>query len=122
MLKGGSVEKVWQPMSADTWYAPSSRSTSFIAENTGRSGHPTQKPGGRKGTGPPSNSSARFFADVSVSKMTSAEAESTPFGALLATNCAMPESTTSPVYSPARGSTLVFACMAPAWLLSPALP
>jgi hypothetical protein len=47
MLKGGRMEKRWQPMSADTWCGPSSRSTSFIAVKIGRSGHPVQKPGGR---------------------------------------------------------------------------
>src|SRR5713101_2521526 len=60
MLNGGSVEKVWQPMSAEMWNAPCSRSISFIAENTGRSGQPMQNPGGRAGT-TPSSSAARFF-------------------------------------------------------------
>src|ERR1044072_3117339 len=46
MLKGGSVEKRWQPMSAERWNLPVSRSMIFIAENTGRSGQPTQNPGG----------------------------------------------------------------------------
>ncbi len=31
MLNGGRIENRWQPMSALTWCAPSSRSTSFIA-------------------------------------------------------------------------------------------
>ena len=65
MLNGGSVEKVWQPMSADTWKAPASRSTSFIAENTGRSGQPTQNPGGRVGIGAPSSSAAFALGAVS---------------------------------------------------------
>ncbi len=47
MLNGGRIENRWQPMSALTWCAPSSRSTSFIAVNIGRSGQPVQKPGGR---------------------------------------------------------------------------
>ena len=46
-LNGGRIENRWQPMSALTWCAPSSRSTSFIAEKIGRSGQPVQKPGGR---------------------------------------------------------------------------
>ena len=45
-------------MSAEMWNAPVSRSMSFIAENTGRSGQPTQKPGGRAGIGAPSRSAA----------------------------------------------------------------
>ena len=48
-LNGGSVEKGWQPMSAERWNLPVSRSSSLIAENTGHSGQPTQKPGGRSG-------------------------------------------------------------------------
>src|SRR5215831_11288763 len=36
MLNGGSVENVWQPMSAEMWNAPDSRSTSFMAEKLGR--------------------------------------------------------------------------------------
>src|SRR5690349_15150691 len=53
MLKGGSVEKRWQPMSAETWNLPLSFSITFIAEKTGRSGQPTQKPGGRTGSPAP---------------------------------------------------------------------
>ena len=52
-------------MSAETWYrAQVLRSTSFIAANTGRSGQPTQKPGGRVGSGAPSSSAAFFFASA----------------------------------------------------------
>src|SRR5271165_7561251 len=50
MLKGGRIENRWQPTSAATWCGPSSFSMSFIAAKIGRSGHPTQKPGGRGGT------------------------------------------------------------------------
>jgi hypothetical protein len=52
-LNGARVAKEWQPMSLEIWTLPTSRSSSLIAENTGRSGQPTQKPGGRSGTGPP---------------------------------------------------------------------
>ncbi|MNT31373.1 hypothetical protein D3C72_1672060 [compost metagenome] len=54
MLKGGRIENRWQPMSALTWCAPSSRSTSFMALKMGRSGQPVQKPGGRECTTSPS--------------------------------------------------------------------
>src|SRR5919197_752023 len=93
MLNGGSVEKRWQPMSADRWNLPASRSTSFIAENTGRSGQPTQKPGGRCGSAPSS------CAAFSLSDLIGTTAASRP------RNFERPVSTTSPVYSPASGST-----------------
>src|SRR2546428_242420 len=92
MLKGGSVEKRWQPMSADRWNLPVSRSRIFMAENTGRSGQPTQKPGGRCGS-VPSSCAARSFSDL-----IGATAWSRP------RNFEIPVSTTSPVYSPANGS------------------
>src|SRR6218665_3847134 len=44
---GGMMENRWQPMSAETWCMPSSRSTSFSEEKIGRSGQPTHSPGGR---------------------------------------------------------------------------
>jgi hypothetical protein len=47
----------WQPTSIDTCGRPMSCATSFIAENTGRSGQPTQKVGGRCGI-PPSKAAA----------------------------------------------------------------
>src|SRR5580698_5413817 len=50
ILKGGRIEKRWQPISAATWCGPSSSSTSFIAAKIGRSGQPMQKPAGRGGT------------------------------------------------------------------------
>ena len=64
MLNGGRVENRWQPMSADRWNLPLSFSSTFIAENTGRSGQPTQKPGGRAGR--PARSSAAFFFSVLI--------------------------------------------------------
>src|SRR6218665_2023329 len=48
---GGMMENRWQPMSAETWCMPSSRSTSFSEEKIGRSGQPTHSPGGRGGGG-----------------------------------------------------------------------
>jgi hypothetical protein len=62
-LNGGSVENRWQPMSAERWNLPVSPSRIFIAENTGRSGQPTQKPGGRAGS-PPRRSAAFFFSET----------------------------------------------------------
>src|SRR5258705_4623790 len=93
MLNGGSVEKRWQPISADKWNLPVSRSRIFIAENTGRSGQPTQKPGGRAGS-PPRRSEAFCFKVFMGGKESS-----------LFKNHAMPVSTTSPVDSPAIAST-----------------
>ncbi len=60
MLKGGRIEKRWQPMSQETWCWPSSRSTSFIAVKIGRSGQPVQKEGGRPCTLPSSAACAAF--------------------------------------------------------------
>jgi hypothetical protein len=44
---GSKLAKAWQPTSIETCGRPTSCATSFIAENTGRSGQPTQKVGGR---------------------------------------------------------------------------
>ncbi len=52
MLNGGRIENRWQPMSQLTWWAPSSRSTSFMAAKIGRSGQPVQNDGGRPCTLP----------------------------------------------------------------------
>src|SRR3954463_15598684 len=49
---GSNEAKAWQPTSIETCGRPISCSTSFIAENTGRSGQPTQKVGGRTGKPP----------------------------------------------------------------------
>ena len=50
-LNGARVAKEWQPMSLEIWTLPTSRSSNLIAEKTGRSGHPMQKPGGLSGSG-----------------------------------------------------------------------
>src|ERR1700677_4066525 len=50
ILKGASVAKEWQPMSALTCTLPNSFCTIFIDEKKGRSGQPVHKPGGRSGT------------------------------------------------------------------------
>ena len=52
MPNGGMVANEWQPMSALMWVGPSSRCTSLSALNTGRSGQPVQKAGGRAGRSP----------------------------------------------------------------------
>ena len=51
-LKGSKVASAWQPMSAATCTGPTCCCASFSAENTGRSGQPVQKPGGRAGSAP----------------------------------------------------------------------
>src|SRR3982751_2662707 len=43
--KGSKEPKQWQPTSIDTCGRPMSCATSFMAENTGRSGQPVQKVG-----------------------------------------------------------------------------
>src|SRR6266571_90419 len=61
-LNGACVEKVWQPMSAETCVSPISGDfvrRIFIALKTGRSGQPVQKDGGRFATGVGSISRAR---------------------------------------------------------------
>src|SRR3981081_2934085 len=51
-LTGAKAGTEWQPMSALMWVAPSSRCISLMALNTGRSGQPVQKFGGRGGMSP----------------------------------------------------------------------
>ena len=51
LLKGSKVASAWQPMSAAMCTGPTSCCASFNALNTGRSGQPMQKPGGRGGSG-----------------------------------------------------------------------
>ena len=76
MLNGAKVANAWQPMSAEMCVGPSSRCVSLIAANTGRSGQPVQKFGGRGGSSPtaaiaaplwPSSLSA--FAEISAASM-----------------------------------------------------
>src|SRR5690348_18177782 len=50
MLKGGSVAKEWQPISALMCSGPVSFCRIFIAAKNGRSGHPVHSPDGRAGT------------------------------------------------------------------------
>ena len=62
VLKGAMALKEWQPISAATCVSPMppSRSRRILrAENTGRSGHPVQKLGGRLATGGPKASGMR---------------------------------------------------------------
>ena len=99
------MENRWQPISAATWCAPSSCSTSFIAEKIGRSGQPVQKPGGRAGTTAArartgsSSSTAAALARGGRSAATS--------GAAAVRKPRMPSSSTATVYSPAIGRTLL---------------
>jgi len=67
-LNGACVEKVEQPMSAATCVSPISGSRSrriLSALNTGRSGQPVQKDGGRLATG--SGSTSPTFSRCAVS-------------------------------------------------------
>ena len=49
-LNGANVEKEWQPISELMCTGPISFSSNFTAVNSGRSGHPVHRPGGRGGT------------------------------------------------------------------------
>ena len=77
-----------------------------MAENTGRSGQPTQNPGGRLGTGAPSNSAARFLRSA-VRCGAASRSVSRPAAPVVAKNFPRARSITSPVYSPAMGKTPV---------------
>ena len=101
-LKGGSVAKVWQPMSALTCRSPTSRWTILRALNTGRSGQPVQNPGGRPGTGAARISAARRLALSTVPTTRGSGASLCP--STSRRNVSTPRSMTSPVYSPAIGN------------------
>ena len=72
MLNGGSVAKAWQPMSAATCVSPSSRWAILSALNTGRSGQPLQKAGGRLGKGARRSSRPRPTCAVSAARRVAA--------------------------------------------------
>ena len=103
-LNGARVANEWQPMSLEMWTLPTSRSRSLIAEKTGRSGQPTQKPGGRSGNGPPSRRCASARPARAASKRSRGLARSMSL-ADWAKNFSRPSVITSAVYSPAIGST-----------------
>src|SRR6185436_7267500 len=69
---GSKEPKQWQPTSIDTCGRPMSCATSFIAENTGRSGQPVQNVGGRIGSVP---SSSAAFSLVLWTALTQEEPE-----------------------------------------------
>src|SRR5215475_5136555 len=64
--KGSNDPKQWQPTSIETCGRPMSCATSFIAENTGRSGQPVQNAGGRCGSAPRSSAARSFVFLLSV--------------------------------------------------------
>ena len=72
MLNGGRVANAWQPMSAATCVSPSSRCAILSALNTGRSGQPVQKAGGRFGSGARSSSWPRPTCAVSAARRVAA--------------------------------------------------
>src|SRR6516164_9019007 len=63
-LNGAKVANEWQPMSALMWVGPSSRCISLMALNTGRSGQPVQKFGGRAGISPIAAMAAALCASI----------------------------------------------------------
>ena len=103
MLNGGMVANEWQPMSALIWVGPSSRCTSLRALNTGRSGQPVQKAGGRAGRSPKPAAALGRWPTMSRTLATIASV-SMPAGRTSARKAASPSSSTSAVYSPALGS------------------
>ena len=101
-LKGAKVANEWQPMSALMWVGPSSRCINLIALNTGRSGHPVQKFGGRGGMSPSAAIAGALCASMLFARAMIASA-STPIGRASARKDASPLISTSDTYSPARG-------------------
>src|SRR6516162_3590907 len=100
-LNGAKVANEWQPMSALMWVGPSSRCISLMALNTGRSGQPVQKFGGRAGISPIAAMAAALCASIPFARAAIASA-SMPAGRASARNDASALSSTSEVYSPAR--------------------
>ena len=101
-LNGAKVANEWQPMSALMWVGPSSRCISLMALNTGRSGHPVQKLGGRGGMSPSAAIAGALCADRLFARAMIASA-SMPVGLTSAMKEPSPLSSTSDTYSPARG-------------------
>src|ERR1700735_3369719 len=105
VLKGASVAKEWQPMSALTCTAPNSFCTIFIDEKKGRSGQPVHRPGGRTGTA--LRSSAIGISRCSVVATAGGDAGKAGCkdrGAHSSRNLWIPALTPPPVYSPAMGN------------------
>src|SRR4029453_2706505 len=73
-LKGAKVANEWQPISALMWVGPSSRCISLMAVNTGRSGHPVQKFGGRAGMSPTAAMAAVLCASMLLARAAIASA------------------------------------------------
>src|SRR2546422_8648479 len=69
-LNGAKVANEWQPMSALMWVGPSSRCISLMALNTGRSGQPVQKFGGRGGMSPIAATAPAFGASMLFARAT----------------------------------------------------
>ena len=82
---------------------PSSRCISLMAENTGRSGQPVQKVGGRGGNAPTAAAAAGLCASMRLTRAAIASASSS-CGRISLTNAARPLSRASDWYSPVRGS------------------
>ncbi len=75
---------------------------SFSALNTGRSGQPVQKLGGRTGSSPTALAAARLPASTR-STVAAIVSTATPLGRVSLKKAARPESRTSAVYSPTVG-------------------
>ncbi len=90
-------------MSALIWVGPSSRCTSLSALNTGRSGQPVQKAGGRAGRSPKRRRGLGTMADDVAHLGHDRIGVDAGRAALRARNAARPSSSTSEVYSPALG-------------------
>ena len=101
-LNGAKVANEWQPMSALMWVGPSSRCISLMALNTGRSGQPVQKFGGRAGMSPTAATAAALWASIRCARAPMSSA-SMPDGRVADRNAASPLMSGSEVYSPVRG-------------------
>src|SRR5512133_54922 len=96
-LNGAKVANEWQPISALMWVGPSSRCIILIALDTGRSGHPVQKFGGRAGMSPTAAVAVDLCASMFLARA-AITAASMPAGLLSVKNDASALSSTSEVY------------------------
>ena len=104
MLKGGSAEKVWQPISQLIWVLPRSFSISLMALNTGRSGQPVQKVGGRGGIGLPRYFVALVLRPTMYFTLATAPSRLVSGRPISSIHLETPVWTTSDVYWPAIGN------------------
>ena len=101
---GAKVANEWQPMSAEMCVGPMSRWVSLSAANTGRSGQPVQKFGGRGGISPTRRQRHNLVTEHAVGIRHKLVQHRGRLASTSRMKFAMPRTMTSPVYSPALGS------------------